>query len=163
MAGNLARLYRPAGCSGAGWPRGGNDRPVYPSRRGTDSRVSPCTSSCKGLSQTAAGSALLESGQIPVAIRNPRELALIEPWFFYLAPTCTYRSSGIQYQHGCSGGPATSCFRMHRLFDPQSAPSSVQNSAPASVKSSTARAPLGRASRLRTTHMSRFSARVIAT
>ncbi|MDB9839751.1 trimethylamine methyltransferase family protein, partial [Planktomarina temperata] len=115
----------PAGCSGAGWPRGGNDRAVYPSRRGTDSRVSPCTSSCKGLSQTAAGSALLESGQIPVAIRNPRELALIEPWFFYLAPTCTYRSSGIQYQHGCSGGPATSCFRMHRLFDPQSAPSSV--------------------------------------
>ena len=25
----------------------------------------------------------------------PRELALCKPWFAYLAPTCTYRSSGI--------------------------------------------------------------------
>ena len=129
MAGNTARLHRTTGCARADGANGRDDRPVYPSRRCADCCVSPCTRSCKGLSQTAAGSALLESGQIPVAIRNPRELALIEPWFFYLAPTCTYRSSGIQYQHGCSGGPATLCFRMHRLFDLQSAPSSVQNSA----------------------------------
>ena len=129
MAGNTARLHHPTGCARADGANGRHDRPVYASRRCADCCVSPCTRSCKGLSRTEAGSALLESGQIPVAIRNPRELALIGPWFIYLAPTCTYRSSGIQYQHGCSGGPATSCFRMHRLFDPQPAPWSAQNSA----------------------------------
>ena len=76
----------------------------------------PCGNCNKGLTLFLAGSALLVCGQIPVALHNPRELALFGPWFFYLAPTCTYRSSGIKL-------PTRLFWRARHFYPPQIMPS----------------------------------------